>query len=123
MISWEPANFNASGIVPGATEQANKIAYIDTQLETGYILKNIPFIVYEIGNNLVKSHRLSNYWKNDNFYIKLGPFPSSKPVQAHFRHSDKSAKGVSEKEITLQPQETAMVTLKIPNLDANSYKS
>jgi hypothetical protein len=26
LISWEPANFNVSGIVPGATEQANKIA-------------------------------------------------------------------------------------------------
>ena len=64
-----------------------------------------------------------NYWKNDNFYIKLGPVPSRKPVQAHFRHSVKSAKGVSLAEITLQPQETAMVTLKIPNLDANSYKN
>jgi len=129
LISWEPANFNVSGIVPGATEQANKIAYIDIQLETGYTLKNIPFIVYDcaydiiIGNNLVKSHRWSNYWKSDNFYIKLGPVPSKKPVQANFKHSVKSAKGVSLAEITLQPQETAMVTLKIPNLDANFYKN
>ncbi len=129
LISWEPANFNVSGIVPGAMEQANKIAYIDIQLETGYTLKSIPFIVYDcaydiiIGNNLVKSHRWSNYWKNDNFYIKLGPVPSRKPVQAHFRHSVKSTKGVSLAEITLQPQETAMVTLKIPDLDANSYKN
>jgi len=76
-----------------------------------------------IGNNLVKSHRWSNYWKSDNFYIKLGPVPSKKPVQAHFKHSVKSAKGVSLAEITLQPQETAMVTLKIPNLDANFYKN
>ena len=53
----------------------------------------------------------------------MGPVPSRKPVQAHFRHSVKSAKGVSLAEITVQPQETAMVTLKIPNLDANSYKN
>jgi hypothetical protein len=129
LISWEHANFNLSGIVPGAMEQANKIAYIDIQLETGYTLKSIPFIVYDcaydiiIGNNLVKSHRWSNYWKNDNFYIKLGPVPSRNPVQAHFRHSVKSTKGVSLAEITLQPQETAMVTLKIPDLDAISYKN
>jgi len=129
LISWEPANFNVSGIVPGATEQTNKIAYIDIQLETGYTLKNIPFIVYDcaydiiIGNNHVKSHRWSNYWKNDNFYIKLGPVPSRKQVQAHLRHLVECDKGVSLAEIALKPQKTAMVTLNIPNLDANSYKN
>ncbi len=91
LISWEPANFNVSGIVPGSMEQANKIAYIDIQLETGYTLKSNPFIVYDcaydiiIGNNLVKSHRWSNYWKNDNFYIKLGPVPSRKTSTSPFQ--------------------------------------
>jgi len=69
LISWEPPCFNACGIGPGATKQTNNIANVNLQFETGLIFKTIPFIeneyIYDIiiGNNLVKSHRWSNYLK------------------------------------------------------------
>ena len=76
-VPIEEGNFNIEGFIPNKTRKTNQVAYLDFKLETGHLLKNIPFIIIEsnydvlIGNNLVRAHRWANCWKNSDFYLSL----------------------------------------------------
>ena len=119
-VPIEGADFNIQGVIRKASKKADKIAYLDFQLETGHWLKNVPFVVFDtgndilIGNNLIRAHRWANCWKNDNFYIDLGNNQPLIPTYLNKSQPDKEITAISINEITIYPSETTTIDLSIP---------
>jgi hypothetical protein len=125
-VPTEETSLNVYGVTKKSSSKANKIAYLDFQLETGYWLKNVPFVVFDtgndilIGNNLIRAHRWANCWKNSNFYIDIG---NNEPLIPTYNSSiphDKEIAAVSISDITIYPSETTTVGLTIPYMGSRS---
>ena len=122
-IPVEESKFEIQGIVSEVRKSANKVAYLDFQLETGYWVRNVPFLVYAsdydilIGNNLVCAQRWASTWKDSDFYIDLG---QSQPlVPTYFKNSTRnpvSTSAVLVSDVTVFPGEMTSIELEIPQI-------
>ena len=125
-VPMNEANLNIKGVIQKASEKANKIAYLDFQLETGYWLKNVPFVVFDsgndilIGNNLIRAHRWANCWKNDNFYIDIGNNEPLIPTYLTKPSENKEIGAITISKMTIYPTETTTIGLSIPYMGSQS---
>jgi hypothetical protein len=125
-VPSEQKKVDIEGCVPGVRSQGKMVAYLDFQLETGYTLKNVPFLVYKgnhdilLGSNIIRSQRWSNCWKNDLAYIDVG---YSEPLVPIHYGDDASIEtvAVSIAEIVIHPSETLEIDLEIPQLNSRAY--
>ena len=122
-IPTEESKFQIQGIVPGTRKESKELVYLDFQLETGYWLKNIPFLVYAsdydilIGINLIKAQRWANCWRDSDFFIDLGHNQPLVPtyVKTDIKEST-STTAVLVSEVTIYPSDIVPVTFNIPQL-------
>ena len=127
-IPVEDAGINVEGVVRGSKAHV-KTAYLDLTIETGYTVPRIPFLVMEnrygviIGSNLVQAQRWGSTWKNDEFYIQIGPTKKVKtqfdPPPTLYSTTSNVAfvdelTAVSEYETTLMPHKKTMISLQVP---------
>jgi hypothetical protein len=118
-IPIEERDFSLKGVIPGVTSTIRSVAYLDIKLETGYSIKNVPFMVVDsnfsliLGNNIVRSQRWCNFWKNNDFYIDMGK--SFKPVKAIMK-SCSTITGVSIACVQLLPGQKRAIPVRIPEL-------
>ena len=121
-VPLQESSLKVEGAVGGATEEIKQIAYLDLKLETGYTIRDVPFLVLEtgndvlIGNNLIRAHRWANCWKNSNFYIDIGQDKKLVPTYDTLLPTDKPINTVAIKRITIYPSETTTVGLQIPHM-------
>ena len=117
-----PYKFTIEGFVPGAIKKGDEVAMVTFKLENGYTVHRIPMLVSDdtckydmvIGNNVVRAHRWSNFWTDDDYFVDFGQ-PENKPVKAYFL-SDSSFSAVSVNTFTLQPSQSITTELEIPSL-------
>jgi len=121
-------SLKVEGAIRKATQQVDKIAYLDFQLETGHWIRNIPFLVVNtgndvlIGNNLIRAHRWANCWKNSNFYIDIGNNEPLVPTYNDRLTPTKPVNAITINKITVYPTETTTIGLKIPCMGSKSLK-
>ena len=128
-VPIEDGNFNIEGFIPNKLSKTSKVAYLDFKLETGYLIKNVPFIVVEsnydilIGNNLVRAHRWANCWRNEDFYIDIG---NNQPlVPTYLKNSEEaiSTTAVSIADITIFPRTTRTIEFELSDMGSKSLRT
>ena len=128
-VHIKDGNFTIEGFVPNKLSKTDKVAYLDFKLETGHMLKDVPFIVIEsnydvlIGNNLVRAHRWANYWKNDDFYIDVGYNQPLIKTYTRNPFEKMSTTAVSIADITVYPGTTRTVEFALSDMGSNSIRT
>ena len=126
--------YRLTGVIKGVSSKGTEVAFITITLNKGYVVRNIPMIVADcgadllIGANLIKSHRWANYWEDDKYYIDIGKTGrlteydgegrrrKKEPIQAYFLPKS-VLKGVTMCNLILEPGESRLVPLRIPQLE------
>jgi len=107
-VLTEQSQHVIEGFVKNSTKGIQEMVYLDFTLETGHLIQNVPFLVCDskydilIGNNLVRSHRRANCWKNSNYYIDVGFNQPLVPTYSEKKYKeDRRTTAVSVSEITI----------------------
>ena len=85
------ASFNICGVVAGDPDRCLQLAFVDLRFDNELLLKEVPFLVYEcgydiiFGNNVGKRYKWSMFWKNEDLFINTGicQYPPLKLFRYH----------------------------------------
>jgi len=85
------ASFNICGVVAGDPDRCLQLAFVDLRFDNRLLLKEVPFLVYEcgydiiFGNNVGKRYKWSMFWKNEDLFINTGvcQYPPLKLFRYH----------------------------------------
>jgi hypothetical protein len=127
-VPIEDGSFNIEGFIPNKQKKSSQVAYLDFRLETGYLIKNIPFIVIEsnydilIGNNLVRAHRWANCWKNQDYYIDVGSNQPLVPTYCKQQDVAVSTSAVSIADVTVLPGTSRTIAFQLSDMGSRSLR-
>jgi hypothetical protein len=85
------ASFNICSVVAGDSERCLQLAFVDLKFNNKLLLKEVPFLVYQcgydliFGNNVGKRYKWSTFWKNEDLFINTGvcQYPPLKLFRYH----------------------------------------
>jgi hypothetical protein len=77
-VKCKNTSFNICGVVAGDPDRCLQLAFVDIWFHNGLLLKDVPFLVYQCGydiifeNDVRKRYKWSMFCKNEDLFINTG---------------------------------------------------